>query len=223
MEHTVKSPITAKSLLSFILLLIAAAGVIAVSIDLLLSTALRILAIIGLLLGIIALLAGLLALRRYLSLAALFTAEKGKARVSVAPPPAAAPRVAAENEQAIVLLSLLQEKGRFVDFVMEEIVAYSNEQVGAAARVVHQGCRAVILDAFNPRPVAQQKENTAITLAAGFNAASYRLVGAVSGQPPYQGTLIHKGWQAQQVKLPRKSGGDADPNAPVIYPAEINL
>lgn len=127
------------------------------------------------------------------------------------------------NEHAVLLLSLLQEKGRFLDFVMEEITTYSDEQVGAAARVIHQGCRELIQECFNPVPVCPAAENTPITLEKGFSTGDFRLVGNVSGEPPYQGQLIHKGWRAKQVKLPRQIRPQENLDAPVILPAEVQF
>jgi hypothetical protein len=121
-----------------------------------------------------------------------------------------------------MLLTLLQENGRFVDFVMEDITAYSDEQVSAAARVVHQGCREVIREAFAPVAVSTRPENGAITLEPGFSAEEYRLVGHIAGTAPYSGTLVHKGWRATQVKLPRPAQ-EHHSDTPVIVPAEVEL
>jgi hypothetical protein len=181
---------------------------------------LQVLAIIGIAAGFVSLVS---------ALAALIARLRKKARIVEMPPPAVVaappppPAGAAGNEQAVMLLSLLQEKGRFVDFVMEDIVSYSNEQVGAAARVVHQGCREVILESFNPRPITDAKESSRVVLEKGFNADEYRLVGKVSGTPPYSGVLVHKGWKARQVKLPRVNNPAEDPDTPVILPAEVEL
>jgi hypothetical protein len=150
--------------------------------------------------------------------------------VQPAPPPR--PVAAAPSEppgaEALMLLSLLQEKGRFVDFVMEDIAAYTNEQVGAAARVVHQGCRSVVLEAFEPRPVAPA-ENARITLEPGYDAEEFRLVGRAEGEPPFTVKVTHKGWRAAHVKLPRRlkppAGADGRPakpqENPIIVPAEV--
>jgi hypothetical protein len=49
----------------------------------------------------------------------------------------------APPDSALVLLGLLQKEGRLVDFLQEEITAYSDQEIGAAARVVHEaasGC-----------------------------------------------------------------------------------
>lgn len=139
-----------------------------------------------------------------------------------APPPKAAPAAPAAEpgSEALMLLSLLQEKGRFLDFLMEDIAGYGNEQVGAAARVVHQGCRAVVDEAFAPMPVAPA-ENARMVLEPGYDAGEFRLVGRTEGALPFTVKVTHKGWRARHVKLPRRMGAERIPDKPVIVPAEV--
>ena len=44
------------------------------------------------------------------------------------------------RSEALILLAALQREARFVDFLMEPLDGYSDQQVGAAARDVHRGC-----------------------------------------------------------------------------------
>lgn len=138
---------------------------------------------------------------------------------AAAPPPPKA-EAAEPGAEALMLVALLQEKGRFVDFVMEDISSYTNDQVGAAARVVHQGCRAVIADAFAPLPVAPM-ENARMTLEPGYDAEEFRLVGRAEGSPPFTVKVTHKGWRARHVKLPRRMRTDRKLESPIIVPAEV--
>src|SRR5262245_57260685 len=73
----------------------------------------------------------------------------------------------------------LQEKGRLVDFVMDDINAYSDAQVGAAARVVHAGCKGVLQEHFRINPVRTEQEGSTVQVPAGYSAAEYRLVGRI--------------------------------------------
>lgn len=147
-----------------------------------------------------------------------------RAGLRAAPPPAAtAPAAVPQGAEALLLLSLLQEKGRFVDFVMEDILTYSDAQVAAAARVVHQGCREVVEGAFGPRPIAAGTENAPLSLPAGFDAAEYRLVGRVQGEAPYAGRVVHPGWRASKVHLPRLHDLPVARENPVIIPAEVQV
>ena len=60
-------------------------------------------------------------------------------------PPAAKPTPAARIPQpsdgALQILGILQRDSRLIDFLMEDISAYSDDQVGAAVRDLHQQCR----------------------------------------------------------------------------------
>jgi hypothetical protein len=133
-----------------------------------------------------------------------------------------APAARAPNRtDAVSLLATLQREGRLVDFLKEPIGAYSDAQVGAAVRDVHRDCGAVLERFFAVRPVIDSSEGADIDVPAGFDAARFRLVGNVQGQPPYRGKLCHHGWQATRTELPEWTGGQA--SALVLSPAEVEL
>jgi hypothetical protein len=126
--------------------------------------------------------------------------------------------------QVIGLVGLLQSKGRLLDFLMDDITGHSDADVGAAARVVHQGCREVMRDYFDIAQVSRDEEGANVTLEKDFDPKRYRLLGRVGGQPPFRGTLLHRGWMTTRVKLPRLAmGNEAHPESEVIAPAEIEL
>jgi uncharacterized membrane protein YtjA (UPF0391 family) len=133
------------------------------------------------------------------------------------PPPPAENKVEAE---IVAFFALLQEKGRLVDFLMEDLAAYQDAEIGAAARVVHEGCKKVLQEHFKIHAISQAEEGSQITVPAGFAADEYRLVGKLSGDPPFTGKLVHKGWKTEAVKLPRIV--DAS-RLPAIAPAEVEL
>jgi hypothetical protein len=142
-------------------------------------------------------------------------------QVSVIPPPAPEPPAEKTAEAEIVaFFALLQEKGRFVDFLMEDLASYEDAEIGAAARVVHEGCKQVLQEHFKIHPISVAEEGSQITVPAGFAADEYRLVGKLSGDPPFTGKLVHKGWRTDTVKLPRLV--DAR-RLPAIAPAEVEL
>ena len=171
---------------------------------------------------------GALVLALLTALLALLTGAKAEAQPAPKPAPMAAavppPAPAANQAEAeiVAFFALLQEKGRFVDFLMDDVTAYDDAQVGAAARVVHQGCREVLRDHFKITPVSGVAEGSPVTVPAGYAPDEYRLLGKISGEPPFTGTLIHKGWKTEFVKLPRliKTGGG---RLPAIAPAEVEL
>ena len=126
----------------------------------------------------------------------------------------------ATNTAALQLLGLLQREARFVDFIQEDVAPYSDAEIGAAARVVHGGCRKLLAEHFTLAPVRAEAEGSRVTLAAGFDAAAVRLTGNVVGQAPFTGTLSHRGWQVTQVRLPQLTDARA---AAIIAQAEVEL
>ncbi len=126
--------------------------------------------------------------------------------------------------QVAQLLSLLQEQGRFLDFVMDDIKTYSDAQIAAAARFVHQGCQSVMKSNFAIVPVAAVAENQSITLAADFERGDYRLSGKIEGEPPYSGTVKHKGWKTTSISLPKVMGARAKATgAHLLAAAEVEV
>ncbi len=123
-------------------------------------------------------------------------------------------------DSALQLLALLQQEARLVDFLQEDLSSFSDADIGAAARVVHEGGKKTLRDYFTLEPVRNENEETQIVLAAGFNASEIRLTGNVVGSPPFKGTLIHRGWKASKVNLPKLSQGH---DASIVAPAEVEL
>jgi hypothetical protein len=123
-------------------------------------------------------------------------------------------------DAALQLLALLQREGRFVDFLEEDVASFSDAQIGAAARVVHEGVKRALAEHFPMEPVRTEEEGTKVTLEKGFDAARVRLTGKVTGDAPYTGTLAHRGWRVTEVKLPKMAAGH---DATVIAAAEVEL
>ena len=127
---------------------------------------------------------------------------------------------APRHSAALQLLGLLQRDARFVDFVQEDTASYSDADIGAAARVVHEGCRKVLRAHFTIAPVRSEAEGSRVTLAAGFDATEGRLTGNVVGQAPFTGTLGHRGWHVTDTRLPQLTDDKA---AAVLAQAEVEL
>ncbi|SDH87474.1 DUF2760 domain-containing protein [Paraburkholderia phenazinium] len=143
-----------------------------------------------------------------------------------APAPAPAPQPAApvlkqaSPDAALQLLGLLQRDARFIDFIEEDVAGYSDADIGAAARVVHGGCRTVLREHFTIRPVREEAEGSRVTLPEGFDATAVRLTGNVVGKAPFTGSLSHRGWRVDEVRLPKLA---ASHDASVIAAAEVEL
>ncbi len=129
-------------------------------------------------------------------------------------------RPARDLRPALQLLCALQREGRLVDFVQQDILAFSDADVGAAARVVHDGCRRALQRIVQIVAVHDAAEGHSVTVPAGFDATSLLLSGNLSGSPPFRGTLRHRGWRASALCLPDIVG---DVDCTVIAPAEVEL
>lgn len=121
---------------------------------------------------------------------------------------------------ALQLLAILQREGRFVDFVQEDVSSSSDAEIGAAARVVHDGCRRGLAQLVELAAVRTEAEGAAIELPRGFDAARVRVTGNIRGEPPFRGTLAHHGWQVTTIRLPKTNAGH-DPK--IVAPAEVEL
>jgi Domain of unknown function (DUF2760) len=118
---------------------------------------------------------------------------------------------------AVQILSVLQRDARLVDFLMEDVSSYSDEQVGAAVRDVQQQSRQALERYLKLQPVIDGVEGD-FTKTDGLAASSVKLVGNVapSGKAA-GGVLRHKGWRAEKVDLPTLPPGN------ILAPAEIEV
>ena len=133
---------------------------------------------------------------------------------------AAANLRSAEPESALQLLGLFQQEARLIDFLQEDLKGFSDAEVGAAARVIHEGGRRLLGEYIRLSPVRSESEESRVTLAPGFDASEVRLTGNVTGQPPFTGTLLHRGWRVDAMELPRLAEGR---RLNIIAPAEVEL
>jgi hypothetical protein len=120
------------------------------------------------------------------------------------------------------VLAVLQRDGRLVDFLLEEIDAYSNEQIGAAVRDIHSGCRKALREYVVIEPIFPGAEESEVTVGSDFDPATVRLTGNVSGAPPFRGVLKHHGWRVRDVRLPTLPAARED-RSPILAPAEVEV
>jgi hypothetical protein len=128
-----------------------------------------------------------------------------------------------QTGEALILLSLLQAKGRFLDYLMEDITAFNDTQVAAASRVVHQGCAAVIKECLALSPAHSGKEGERITIERPADPNQYRLLGKVPGAPPYCGVVVHRGWKTTKIALPRFTRPVDPAGQNIISPVEVEV
>lgn len=137
------------------------------------------------------------------------------------PQPVAKPQAQLRpSDGALQILGILQRDSRLVDFLMEDIGPYSDDQVGAAVRSLHDQCRESLTRYLHLTPVIDGVEGT-FTKVDSNDPASVKLLGNVpaSGKPA-GGLLRHKGWRADKIDLPPLV---ASQNTAILAPAEIEV
>jgi hypothetical protein len=140
--------------------------------------------------------------------------------------PEFAARVAALFQKApagpdLRILSVLQRDGRLVDFLLEDLSAASDAEIGAGVRDIQNKCRKALLQYLTVEPIRAENEGAEVIVEPGFDAAAVRLTGNISGAPPFRGVLKHHGWRVKSVQLPALPGAQAE--TAVLAPAEVEL
>ena len=128
------------------------------------------------------------------------SAEPAAAATASPGPPT--PPVSDHSDRAIQMLALLQRDGRLIDFLMEDLGTYADAQIGAAVRDVHAGCRGVLTRYVVLEPILAGKEGERTSVSTDVDPTAVRLVGNVTGRPPFPVTLLHRGWRAARIELP---------------------
>jgi hypothetical protein len=141
-------------------------------------------------------------------------------RSLLAPPAEQAAKPPRLSPEPLRLLALLQREGRLLDFLLEDIQAAADEQIGAGVRELHRQAQAVIKEHLVLEPVIAKNEGETVEVPANFDPSAIRLTGNVTGQPPFRGVLQHHGWRVKSYTLPPLPEGQ-DPF--VLAPAEVEL
>jgi hypothetical protein len=146
-------------------------------------------------------------------------AEEGDAEEQ-APTSVPVEAAASNATSALMLLALLQREGRLVDFLEQDIADFDDAAIGAAARVVHDGCRKALRGHAHVAPVRDEDEEARVEVSDGIESGAVKLTGNVGGKPPYRGVLRHRGWRVSGLSLPTPTPGH-DPQW--VAPAEVEL
>jgi len=123
-------------------------------------------------------------------------------------------------DRAVQMLMLFQRDGRLIDFLAEDVSPYPDSQLGAAVRTIHASCRQVLDRYVKLEPVISSEEDQPVTVPAGFDPATVKLLGNVRGESPVKGTLRHRGWRVAQVNLPSLPSGVG---REIVAPAEVEI
>ncbi len=162
----------------------------------------------------------LLAFRAFFAI--LFGRPLPKEIKPAAPVPKAAPPAKPEPPNpahALQLLAILQRDSRLLDFLMEDIASFEDDQIGAAVRSLHDQARDSLSRYLSLQPVIDGVEG-AYTRPASADPAAVKFIGNVPATRPEGGTLRHKGWRATKVDLPALNPKQ---DAAIIAPAEIEI
>jgi hypothetical protein len=144
-----------------------------------------------------------------------------KVHALVNPPPPEPPKPPKPNPEPLRILALLQRDGRFIDFLMtENIQAADDNQIAAALKELQPKWMATLTKHLDLTPVMPQPENSQVEVPPGFDPSAIRVIGNVTGQPPFRGTLIHAGWRVREIRVPPPPEGQDEF---VLQPAEVEL
>jgi hypothetical protein len=136
-----------------------------------------------------------------------------------APPPPPPPPPVTYEDGALQLLGILQREGRILDFFMEDLAPYSDEQIGAAARDVQMKSGEVLARHFAPQPVVDAVEGSAVS--GPPDAALVKFIGNVPASGRAKGGILrHRGWRASRASLPKLA---AKTDLTILAPAEIEV
>lgn len=135
------------------------------------------------------------------------------------PPPVQLPTA---KDGALQMLGILQRDARLIDFLMEDITGYADDQIGAAVRNLHADCRTTLNRHVTLAPVIDSVEGTFQKLDASKapDPNRIKLLGNIPANGKVGGgTLRHRGWSAAAVSLPAIGKQDVS----VIAPAELEV
>jgi hypothetical protein len=103
---------------------------------------------------------------------------------------------------------------------MEDIDGLPDVQIGQAVREVHKKAQSALKQHAVIEPVLSGTEGDNTSVPKGFDPSAIRVVGNVTGQPPFSGQINHPGWRVKELKLAAPPEG-ADEF--VLQPAEVQI
>jgi len=126
------------------------------------------------------------------------------------------------TDGALQFLSILQRDSRLIDFLMEDIAGYEDDQVGAAVRTLHADSKAALARHVTLTPVIDGVEGTfqKLDAAKAPDPNRIKLIGNVPANGKVAGGMLrHRGWKAASIQLPPLGKQDVT----VIAPAELEV
>ncbi len=124
---------------------------------------------------------------------------------------------------ALRMLAILQAEARLVDFLMEDIQGTTKEQleqIGSAVLKVHKDAQNALKHHAVIETILSGNEGDTTTVPKGFDPSAIRVVGNVTGEPPFTGQIQHPGWRVKQLKV---SALPESADEFVLQPAEVQI
>jgi Domain of unknown function (DUF2760) len=146
--------------------------------------------------------------------------EAEVAQPSVAAPALQAGAASEGVDRVVQMLAILQRDGRLIDFFTEDIGPYSDAQIGAAVRDLHESCKKSLERYVKFEPIIESDEGQPVTVEDPVDLTAVKLIGNVTGKPPLRGLLRHKGWRVKSVDLPPLP---EEKGRSVVAPAEVEI
>lgn len=126
------------------------------------------------------------------------------------------------SDGALQMLRILQRDSRIIDFMMEDIQGYSDDQIGAAVRTLHADCQDSLKRHVTLSPVIDAVEGTYQKLdgAKAPDPNRIKLIGNVPASGKVAGGILrHRGWSVTSIDLPPIGKAEMA----VITPAELEV
>jgi Domain of unknown function (DUF2760) len=136
------------------------------------------------------------------------------------PPPPEPPKPVKPSGAPLRVLTILQRESRLVDFLMDNLQGADDGTIAAAVREIQPKAQAALKKHIDLGPVLPEPEGTTVSIPAGFDPSAVQLVGNVTGEPPFQGTIRHAGWRVQEMRIPTPPEGQDEF---VLAAAEVEL
>ncbi|HEY1190649.1 MAG TPA: DUF2760 domain-containing protein [Gemmata sp.] len=149
-----------------------------------------------------------------------FAAKLDAVRAGAELKPVEPPKPPKPSGAPLRMLALLQAESRLVDFLLENIQGATDEQIGQAVREVHKKAQAALKQHLVLEPIVPGNEDDQVTVPKGFDPSAIRVVGNVTGEPPFTGAIQHPGWRVKEMKIATPAEG-ADEF--VLQPAEVQI
>jgi len=121
------------------------------------------------------------------------------------------------RSEAITLLALLQRRAGLIDLIYEDLQGLSDEQIGAMARGVLDQTHQCLEECLIVSTIVDGQEGDSIEIPDAASPNRWSILGDVSSE---RGRLMHPGWIASQLELPRWKGSEE--NSLVISPVKVD-